>query len=400
MKNYKNMNILFLYDFPLWGNGSGTYLRFLSQELSKKNHIVGIIAPEERRLSDKIKQYKVNLPQIPVFVGHPELKGAKRYCELSSYEITSIYKKYLEDTLDAVSNFKPDIIHVNHLSLISWVARYIYALTDVKYVITTHGSCLTNTLENKKYMALTEDAIRHSKAITVVSKNTKDHFFNAFDKSIVSKSRIIPAGIDLSHFPEKINTSFVEKKYNLKDKKVVLFSGRLSSEKGVEYLICAADKINGDIYIAGEGPKKTELEALVSKKNLTNVHFLGYLLPEEIIPLYGRADVCVVPSVVPESFGLVVLEAMATKTPVIATSKGALSSLVKNGQNGLLVKPRNSSDIAEKCNYLLENEKMRIKMGERGREDVEKKFCWEKVATKFEKLYEDVIGEKRKNGIK
>lgn len=391
------MKILFIYDFPLWGNGSGVYLRFLTQELVKKNHQVGIIAPEERRLSEKIKQYKVEPPQTPVFIGHPELAGAKRYSELSPREITDIYKSYLDATLEAVANFQPDIIHVNHLSLISWVARYIYGLTGVKYIITTHGSCLTNVLENKRYLPLAEDAVRHAKAITTVSKDSKDRFFDAFDEEVVARSRIIPAGIDLSHFPKKMKISHIQEKYNLKGKKVILFAGRLSPEKGAEYLISAADKIKGDVFIAGEGPKRKELESIAQKKGLKNVHFLGYLLPEELLPFYHRADVFVSPSVVAESFGLVLLEAMAMRTPVIATNKGALSLLLKDGQNGFVVKPRNSTDIAKKCNILLEDEELRKKMGENARRDVEEKFCWEKVSDRFENLYKLVTGENGKD---
>jgi hypothetical protein len=89
------MKILYLYDFPLWGSGSATYIRNTIEELVKLNYKIGIICPEKRRfLEEKIKQYKVSPPQIPVFVGHPELKGVKRYSELSIREITEIYKSY------------------------------------------------------------------------------------------------------------------------------------------------------------------------------------------------------------------------------------------------------------------------------------------------------------------
>ncbi len=390
------MKILFLYDFPLWGNGSATYLRFLAKELVKKNHTVGIIAPEHRRFMEKIKQYRVEPPQIPVFIGHPELQGAKRYCELSPREITDIYNSYLDTTLEAVSNFKPDILHVNHLSIVSWVARYIYSITKTRYIITTHGSCLSNALENRPQISMAEDAIKQAKAITMVSKDAKDRFLEVFG-DYIRVSRIIPAGLDLSHFPKKIDTSHIEEKYNLKGKKVVLFAGRLSPEKGMEYLASAADKIKGDIFIAGEGPKKKELEDIIIKKRLTNVHLLGYLLPEDLLPFYHRADVCVSPSVVAESFGLVVVEAMAMGTPVIATDKGALSFLIKDGKSGLIVRPRNSTDIAKKCNRLLKDENLAKKLAENARREVEEKFCWEKVATRFENLYKTVSGEKIDN---
>lgn len=391
------MKILFLYDFPLWGNGSGAYLRSLVKEYVDMGHEVGIIAPENRRfLENKIKQYRVDPPQIPVFVGHPELKGAKRYSELSPREITEIYETYLNTTMEAVFNFEPDILHVNHLAPITWVARYIYALMNVKYIITVHGSCLANTLENKQYTPLAADAIRHAKAITMVSKDTKNRFFEAFGEDIVTRSRIIPGGIDISNFPKSVDVSHIEEKYNLKDKKVIFFAGRLSPEKGTEYLVDAADKIDGEIFIAGEGPKRKELEEIIARKNLGNVHLLGYLLSEELIPFYFRADLFVAPSVVAEAFGLTILEAMAARTPVIATKKGGIPLLVKDGKNGLFIEAKSAKDIAKKCNELLDDDERRKKMGETARKDVAEKFTWRKVAERFEFLYKIVTGEYRR----
>ncbi len=391
------MKILFLYDFPLWGNGSGAYLRNLTKEYVAMGHKVGIIAPEKRRfLESKTKQYKVDTPLIPVFNSHPELKGAKRYSELSPREITDLHQTYLNTTIEAVFNFEPDIIHVNHLSPITWVARFVSTLMNVKYIITVHGSCLTNALENKQYISLTEDAVREAKAVTMVSKSTKDRFFDYFDKDCVTRSRIIPGGVDISDFPKKIDTSHIEEKYNLKGKKVVFFAGRITSEKGVEYLIKAADRIKGEIFIAGEGAMKEELEKMINKNNLKNVHLLGYLLSEELIPFYARADVFVCPSVVAEAFGLTILEAMAARTPVIATEKGGIPMLVKDGENGLFVRARSSKDIAKKCNELLLNDKKRKEMAERARKDIEEKFTWRKVAERFELLYKMATGQYHK----
>ncbi len=396
------MKILFLYDFPLWGNGSGAYLRSLVKELVKMDHEVGIIAPEERRfLESKIKQYKVDAPQIPVFNSHPELKGAKRYSELSPGEITEIYEAYLETTMEAIFNFDPDVLHVNHLALITWPARYVSALMDTKYVITVHGSCLTNVTENKQYFSLTEDAVREAKAITMVSKSTKKRFFEHFDENIVTRSRIIPGGVDISNFPKEMDVTHLEEKYNLKEKKVVFFAGRLSSEKGMEYLVRAADKIDGEIFIAGEGAMRKDLEKIIAKNNLGNVHLLGYLLTEELIPFYYRADVFVCPSVVAEAFGLTITEAMAASTPVIATKKGGIPLLVKNEKNGLFIKEKDADDIAKKCNKVLHNDEKRKQMGKQARKDIEEKFTWRKVAERFEFLYKIVTGEyyreRRKN---
>lgn len=391
------MKILFLYDFPLWGSGSGTYLRNLITQLLKLNYKIGIVCPEERRfLGEKIKQYRVNLSQIPVFVGHPELKGAKRYSELSEREITSIYKSYLDTTLEAIANFKPDIIHVQHLSLISWVARYINALKNIKYIITSHGSCLYNTLSDKRYLSLCEDAVRGAKAITTVSGNTRSRLLKVFGRQYLKDTYIIPGGVDMKLFPLQSNISSIDKKYKLKGKKLVLFTGRLTSEKGVKYLTNAAKEIKGEVFIVGDGPERSYLSGLIARKKIENVHLIGYLMHEKLIDFYYRADIFVAPSVVEEALGLSILEAMAAKTPVIATRKGGIPLLVKSGYNGFFVRVRNSSKIAEACNKLLENDELRKKMGENARKTVEKKFTWQKTAKKFSSLYKKICGNNKK----
>lgn len=394
------MRILFLYDFPLWGSGSGTYVRNLIQELLKLNHAIGIVCPETRRfLPDKIKQYRVNPMQIPAFVGHPELPGAKRYSELSEREITEIYKSYIDTVLDAVANFNPDIIHVHHLSLISWVARYISSLRDIKYIITSHGSCLYALLDDKRYLPLSEGAVKSAKAITVVSSDSKIKFLQMFGKSYEKTTSVIPGGVDMRAFPSKLKTASIDKKYKLKNKKMVLFTGRLVSHKGVEYLVRAAKDIKGEVFIIGDGPEKQYLENLIRSKKLKNVHLIGYLVGEGINKFYYRADIFVAPSVWDEPLGLTVLEAMASKTPVVATRKGGIPLLVKNGYNGLFVPAKNSQKITWACNKLLDNEELRKKMGENARRTVAEKFSWKKTAHKFHYLYKQVR-KNHKNGKK
>ena len=166
--------------------------------------------------------------------------------------------------------------------------------------------------------------------------------------------------------------------------------GKLTPQKGIYYLVKAAKKIKGHIYIIGEGPEKRNLENLKYKEHLKNVHFLGYIEKEEereIKEFYYRADVFVAPSVWDEPLGLVILEAMAAKTPVVATRKGGIPLAIRNGVNGLFVRPRNSTQIAEAVNKLLENEELRKKMGENAREIVEKRFTWKIIAKKYKRIY-------------
>lgn len=120
-----------------------------------------------------------------------------------------------------------------------------------------------------------------------------------------------------------------------------------------------------------------------------NVKFFGLVPNSDLIKMYYRSQVCVVPSVWDEPLGLVVLEAMATKTPVVVTRKGGIPLMVKDGYNGLFVRPRNSKEIAEKVNYLLNNESARVKMGVRARQTVLERFTWEKIAQRYIRMYEE-----------
>jgi hypothetical protein len=228
--------------------------------------------------------------------------------------------------------------------------------------------------------------------INAVSGDTKKWLLKVYGrKGIANKMRIIPGGVDLDTFNRNSPIKIIDKKYHLEDKKVVIFSGKLTAKKGVQYLIKAAPKIKGEVFIIGDGEERKNLEKLSKELRTKNVHFLGYFGPEakkEFQEFYRRADVLVFPSVWDEPLGLVALEAMASSTPVVASRKGGIPLAVKNGVNGFLVRARSAKAIAKKVNLLLKNEGLRQKMGEEARKIVEEKFNWTTIAMRFHEYYQ------------
>ncbi len=404
-KKPKVNKVLFLQCFPLWGSGSGTYTRDLTLEVNKFKNIKTAIVCPERRTIPGIKIYPLEMPFPVAFTGHPNWPVCKNYKDLSPKEITQIFKFFLRSVINAVDDFKPDVIHVQHISLLLWTANFIKALYGINFIVTSHGTGVLAASENKTYIPLSQDALSRAKKIVAVSGDTKKWLLNIFGKDFLRKTRIIPGGVYLENFPAEKKIKIINGKYKLKDKKIVLFSGKLTPQKGVFYLIKAAQNIKGDIYIIGDGPEKKKLEDFVYKLKLNNVHFLGYMgdeKKEELEEFYYRADILVTPSVWDEPLGLVILEAMATKTPVIATRKGGIPLAVKNGINGFLIRPKNSRQIAEACNKLLENDELRKKMGDAARETVEKKFIWKKIAQKYLRIYQKayINGNNKKQKLK
>ncbi len=386
--------------FPLWGNGSGNWLRRLTYHLKEKyenNFQSAIVAPESRVLKHA-KIFRLKPPRMGVFVGNPELPQDKKYSKFSNQEFLQVFTYYLIRTAKAIEKFKPDLIHVFHTAFLPAVAINLANLYKIPFIITTHGSDLYYFNEDGRWKASTRDASVRAKFITANSNFTREWYLQMFGKDLAKKIKTIPAGVSSNPNASK-DPSWIDKKYNFKYDKMVLFTGRLTEHKGVEYLIKAARQIKAEIVILGDGPERKYLESLILNYKLDNVHMLGYFSQklETINDFYARANIYVVPSVWNEPLGLVILEAMAHKTPVIASRKGGITTLVKDGFNGFLVRPRAPGLIAQKVNLLLNDDKLRLKMGERALKTVIEKFSWEKIATKFYNLYEKSLHKLNNN---
>lgn len=382
---------MFLYMFPLWGNGSGAWLRALAAEMVKDGNEVAIVAPETRKL-DGCVHYNVKPPQMGVFVGNPELPNTKKYEDMTGVELGKVYTSYIDTTLAAVKEFQPEIVHAFHTAFLPPVARIAKIMYGIRYVVTTHGSDLHYLARDRRLIGLIRDALYVSVSITANSSFTRRWFLSMFGHEFDRKLRTITGGVYLdeyAHNHEACKT--IDEKYGLKDKKVVLFTGRLTAQKGVDFLIRAARSIKGEVLILGDGPERENLQKLIDNLKLTNCRILGYMNPKDHISFkafYGRADVYVAPSTWNEPLGLVILEAMAAKTPVVSTRAGGVMSLVKDGFNGFLVHVRNASEIADRVNKLLADDELRKKMGERSHKLVTERFTWGRIADQFEKIYQ------------
>lgn len=393
MAGNSHPRVLMLYDFPIFGGGSGAYIKYLTLRLREAYHYeLAIASPDTNPVHPQIRQYQIKTPQVPVFIGRPGLEEAKKYSELLPVEIADIFRAYIDGTIRAVEAFKPDIIHVHHIMVNAWAARFARSIYGTKIILTSHGSCLHAITRDRRYFLLTRDALRAANAITVVSGDTREKLLKTFGDVLSDKTRTIPGGIRLSLFPPEKSVITLRKKLGLNGKKVALFTGRLISEKGVEYLVKAAKKIDGEIIIAGDGPQRKHLEEMIKNMKLENVRILPFVHNyKEIIDLYYLADVFVSPAVWDEPLGLTIIEAMAAKTPPIVTRKGGVTMAVKDGVSGVFVRPRNSQEIAAAVNRLFANDNLRQRIGERARKIVEEKFTWTKIAERFDKLYREVI---------
>jgi glycosyltransferase involved in cell wall biosynthesis len=165
-----------------------------------------------------------------------------------------------------------------------------------------------------------------------------------------------------------------------------LFVGRLSHEKGIHVLIDVAAMLNGAMLrVIGTGP----LEGVV--REAFERDYLGFMDPERVHAHMGSAEFLVVPSIGVETFGLVVVEAFACGTPVIASRLGGLGNLVRDGVTGLLVEPGNARDLAAKIAWAHAHPEQMLAMGRAAREEYEANFTPERNYQMLMRIYEDAI---------
>ncbi|MBI4185528.1 glycosyltransferase family 4 protein [Candidatus Berkelbacteria bacterium] len=392
------MRILFLSHFPLFGNGSGNYTRKLAAELIERGHEVSVVAPNQKPISRALKVFSFQPAHRAVFQGHSEWPEAVRYQDMTPKQFTEQYDSFLWAIIHAVQTFKPDLIHVNHTFFNTWIANYVRSLYGIGFVVTPHGTDILQVTSDRRYYELTRQALSRAAGILPVSNHTRKWLFKAFGRGLKAKTRIVPAGLTKEAFIAPRSIVSLERKYDLIGKKIVIFVGRLTKEKGVEYLIRAAGLIRAEIYLIGSGPASEELQLLAKERGCNNVHFLGYFGKEylaELRQFYVRADVLVLPSVVDESLGLVVLEAMALGTPVVASKKGGIPLAVKDGQTGFLIRAKSARAIAIAVNQILKQPDLASKLGRNARDLVYERFHWSVNTPLVERVYQwavDVTG--------
>jgi phosphatidylinositol alpha-mannosyltransferase len=226
--------------------------------------------------------------------------------------------------------------------------------------------------------------------LIAVSKVALKYFEN-FKKPKV----VIPNGVNLEIFNPKNKKieEFLDGKINL------LFVGRVEERKGLIYLLKAFSILkrkyqNLRLIVAGDGPERENCQKFVKENNLKDVIFLGNV-EKELPSLYATCDIFCAPSIFGESFGLVILEAMASGKPVVGFANEGYKELMK-GKKGekFLVRPRDFKELAQKIETLIKNEKLRKEMGEWGQKEA-KKYSWEKIADKVLEFYQ-ICQEKKK----
>ena len=382
-------------------DNSSVFLRYLASNLAQQQVNVHVLAPDHplvdnTELDIGVKNYWFQyLPkqwqQLAYGSGIlPNLKRNKLlYLQVPFFLTAMFFSLFF-----LCKKIKPDVIHAHWVIPQGFIAIIVGKLLNIPVIATAHGgdafSLNTSLLSRLKAFTL-----KHCHAWTSNTKATAETFGTANN---ISKPIIIPMGVDIKRFQSGNATKLL----NQENRKIILFVGRLVEKKGVKYLLDAFSKLpleaqnTSVLWIIGDGNERTALEQQAQHLGIKNITFWGQVQNKQLPDYYAAASIFVTPSIVDsngdtEGQGVILLEAMASNTPIIATTVGGIAEVITHGKTGLLVPPNDSSELSTSIQRMLNNKEFTDSCIAKALLEANEKYSWRAISHEFTSAFNGTI---------
>ncbi len=377
------------------------FVKDLCVTLAEKYHI-DVVTPftEDSKLFEKfgsvsVYRYRYALPGMHYLTKEGGILANLKRNRLNYFWVPFLLCAQYSKVWSMLKKNRYDLIHAHWIIPQGWIVTKLRnkLCANTPILCTSHGGDLYG-LNHSFWQTQKIDTLNQVNHITVVSQAMKDHCINTLNID-QKKIDVISMGIDLK-------TLFYRMPYVKRQKYSLLFVGRLVEKKGLKYLIRAMPLIQAQapgitLYVIGDGPLRTTLEIEAKEYGcLDKVQFVGALAPPAVALYYNKARLLVMPSIIAEDgdqegLGLVAVEAMGCKCPVVASDIKAIRDSVKHEVTGFLCKPKSPEDIAEKVLYVLHNQEEVKAITSRAQQFATEQFELNKVGEQYAKLIETMI---------
>jgi phosphatidyl-myo-inositol alpha-mannosyltransferase len=361
------------------GGGVQEVVLALRDGIIARGHQAYIITPQPT-------DYKGVAPEGYILIGGAvPIRVAKTSAQISA----SVDINALEAML---KREKFDILHF-HEPWNPMLSRQILLRSDAIHIGTFHAAMSerrTSRTVEKVITPYTKSILKYLDVMTAVSVTATNYVHTLTKRKVV----IVPNGIDLHKYRFKLERE------SSGTAKTILYIGRLEKRKGLRYLLQSFLIINHirpdfRLLIAGDGPEREKLESFVSELGIRNVSFLGYISEERKLQLLQEADIFCSPALYGESFGIVLLEAMASGCVAVAGNNSGYETVL-NGRGQLsIVNPKDAPEFARRLILLATDPALRKAWCEWAQNEV-KKYDYDKVIDQYVAVYEAAYAKKHR----
>lgn len=363
------------------GGGVQEVVKELSLELTKQGHDVTIITPQPKEPYTDTRFRVIFLGSLTDF-------------KSPTATTVQISASVLTDEIDAIlEREKFDILHF-HEPWIPVLSRQILARSNTVNVATFHAKLpetIATRAMSKVITPYTKPLLKYIDQITAVSSAAAEYVSTLTDQEIV----IVPNGINLKEFRRKRVADTSLQKNG--DEKTILYIGRLEKRKGVKYLLLAFKQLltrmpEARLVLAGDGVDRDKLEQLVEELDIPRVTFLGFVSDAQKKELLQSADLFCSPALFGESFGIVLLEAMANGLVTVAGNNPGYESVMTGLGQLSLINPRDTPEFAHRLELLLRDEGLRALWQKWARKHI-RQFDYPRVTTQYVQAYERALAK-------
>jgi len=291
-----------------------------------------------------------------------------------------------------IANF--DIIHIHgHRNLLNNIIHCSAQRFQKNYIFSAHGTAIP--IERRVFVKRIFDLVfgnrilRDAKRFIAVSeKEVEQYGMMGITPDRVS---VVYNGLDIGAFHNLPEKGTFRHRYGLEGKEIILFLGKITPRKGVDFLVRAYSMLQRDnavLVIAGNDMGyKTKVDRIIAERNLgSRVLYTGILVDDWKLAAYRDADVVVYPSVY-EVFGLVPFEALLCGTPVIVADDCGCGEIIGREGIGGIIRYNDDSGLRDAIEEVLENREHRCEMTRRGKAFVEHELSWGMIASQYEDVY-------------
>ena len=401
--NMKKKVLVITTTFPRWKNdATARFVYELSERLASKYKMI-VLAPHHKGAAKRERIGKVKIRRFVYF--KPE--SLQRLCYdggiipnmkkslLAKIQMPLLILSEFFTSYKIIKKENIGMIHAHWILPQGFVSVFLKKIFKIPLLVTIHGSDLF-PLKSRLLKKLQNFVIENSDFITVNSVATRNELVNRFP-AYSSKVKIIPMGVDINIFKKRT----VKKPKKYAKNNILLFVGRLSDQKGLQFLIesmPAVVKYNSKVklLIIGEGSYGKNLrEKVHNTKMQAYVEFLGSKSKLDLAKFYNFADIFIIPSLSTktgtEALGLSLLEAMASGCAVIGTKVGGIPFLIKDNYNGLLIKQKDSHELSNVIITLLKGKRRSKKFGNNAIKFVRENYSWDKISKGFITVYKSLL---------
>ncbi|HSW85791.1 MAG TPA: glycosyltransferase family 4 protein [Candidatus Saccharimonadales bacterium] len=351
----------------------------LKTGLAKHGHEVRIITPYPRN-------HDISPHPDVIFAGTSTDFRTLSFSDTTSQVSSTVDNERIDDML---AKEKFDILHF-HEPWMPLLSRQLLQRSTSINIGTFHAKVSEALMSRVIIRVVTpylRSVLKYLHELTAVSLEGAEYVAGLTDQPI----SIIPNGIALT----KYKNARPEAKKTKSSTKTILFIGRLERRKGVRYLLRAyaqLDQSNSDIrlIIAGDGPERERLELLAEDLELPNVSFLGFVSEELKLKLLNEADLFCSPAVFGESFGIVLLEAMASGTVCVAGSNPGYIGVMQGLGRLSLVNPHDINEFARHLDLMLNEVEIR-ELWQKWAKNYVKQFNYDDIVKRYEALYQEAF---------